>query len=122
MKAFLSLALVLGISNAIAGDVEALKLKCLASDGSSFSIDQFQNDPCRIRKYKDGIEEEIVGVSLCLFPDYVRDSFSFWWFVPGKSKAELLGFLEPVGDYFLGNLSYKTSTTQALVSLECKLE
>lgn len=124
MKVLLILVLIkLSILTVQANDVESLKLNCLASDGSSFLIDQFQNDPCRIRKIKNEQIEDIVNVSLCLFPNDIHDSFSFWWFVPNQSKAELIGELNLVMDKFVGSLGYTTaSSASGLAFLDCKIE
>lgn len=123
MKALLSsilLSLALPMSTLKAD--ETVKLKCLASDNSIFLMDQFKNDPCRIRRVLNNKEELVTGVSLCLFPNDVHSDFSFWWFVPNRSRAELVGFLEESdNDTFKGRLGFETSSTGAgLVSLTCK--
>lgn len=123
MKALISLFFILvTILTVHADEIENLKLKCLASDGSTFLMDQFQNDPCRIRQIKNDTVEEIVGLSLCLYPNDVHSSFSFWWFIPNQSRSMLLGELELVRNNYVGKLSYSTSSTYGHVSLDCKVE
>ncbi len=123
MKILMSVILIiLGISTGLADNQEDLNLTCQASNGSTFLIDQFHSKPCRIRHIQNGKEEQVIGVSLCLYPNEVHDSFSFWWFVPNRGRAELLGVLELVGHSYRGRLSYETENAAGLASLVCNIE
>jgi hypothetical protein len=102
---------------------ESLALSCQASDGSAFEIDQFDAEPCRIRRFVGDEVEALGGVSLCLFPDDVRSDFSFWRIVPTGAKAWLVGELEAQedgsfrGQYNLG----EPETDEPWLELECQV-
>jgi hypothetical protein len=116
--------LVVSLSlNVQASNADSLALSCQASDGSSFEFDQFNAEPCRIRRLLGEEVETLGGVSLCLFPDEVRSDFSFWRIVPTGAKAYLVGELEAQedgsfrGQYNLG----EPETDEPWLGLECQV-